>query len=68
MWRLLAVAAVAAALAPVSGIAAAAELEPKDHCFALLGFEGDGGPVFVIVEEKPAKDGVFVAAADGVAP
>jgi hypothetical protein len=41
--------------------ATADQLKPNDYCFGVMGFEGDGGPIFIIADEKAFKhDGVYV--------
>lgn len=41
--------------------AAADQLKPNDYCFGVMGFEGDGGPIFIIADEKAFKhNGAYV--------
>lgn len=66
--------AVHAALAAVVLLAAASlavadQIKPNDFCFALLGFEGDGGPVFIIADEKEfRKTGTLVGPPPEIVP
>lgn len=55
MLKRIAVVAVLALLAVVAG-ADDDQPKPQDFCFAVLGFEGDGGPIFVIADEKIYKE------------
>jgi hypothetical protein len=49
--------------------ALADQVKPNDYCFAVLGFEGDGGPIFIIAEEKTFKDeGVLVGPPLAIVP
>lgn len=49
--------------------ALADQVKPNDYCFAVLGFEGDGGPIFIIAEEKTFKDeGVLVGPPPSIVP
>lgn len=48
---------IAAAVLLLFAFAAPADnIKPNDFCFAVLGFEGDGGPLFVIADEKIYKE------------
>ena len=40
------------ALASVVLVAGADQIKPNDYCFGVMGFEGDGGPTFIIADEK----------------
>lgn len=36
------------------------QIKPNDYCFGVMGFEGDGGPTFIIADEKAYKhDGAY---------
>ena len=40
--------------------AGADQIKPNDFCFGVMGFEGDGGPIFIIADEKQFKhNGVY---------
>lgn len=63
----LIVAALLLALPAPHGIAD--NLKPNDYCFAVLGFEGDGGPIFVIADEKEfRKNGAYVGPPPSIVP
>ena len=31
------------------------QIKANDYCFGVMGFEGDGGPIFIIADEKEFK-------------
>jgi len=48
---------------------AADQLKPNDYCFAVMGFEGDGGPIFIIADEQAyRKEGVLVGPPPSIVP
>lgn len=52
-----------------SAAAMADQLKPNDFCFAVMGFEGDGGPVFIIANEKEFKEsGAYVGPPLSIVP
>lgn len=68
MLKRVAALAVVALFAVVAG-ADDDKVKPQDFCFALLGFEGDGGPVFVIADEKIYKEtGELVGPPSSIVP
>jgi hypothetical protein len=52
-----------------AALVSADQLKPNDYCFAVLGFEGDGGPIFVIADEKVfRKTGELVGPPASIVP
>lgn len=50
----------ALALVSMVFVAGADQIKPNDYCFGVMGFEGDGGPIFIIADEKEFKhNGVY---------
>ncbi|HEX8411702.1 MAG TPA: hypothetical protein VF883_22835 [Thermoanaerobaculia bacterium] len=59
--RVFSVATTIALLMAYSPASSGDQLKPNDFCFAVMGFEGDGGPVFIIANEKEFKEsGAYV--------
>lgn len=69
-FGMLSVLAVAAALLLAAAVPAAADqLKPNDYCFGVMGFEGDGGPIFIIADEKEFKEsGTYVGPPPSIVP
>jgi len=45
------------------------QAKPNDYCFGVMGFEGDGGPIFIIADEKEFKEsGAYVGPPDELVP
>jgi opacity protein-like surface antigen len=65
--RLLAV-AVLIVLA-MAATTAADQVKPNDYCYGVMGFEGDGGPIFIIADEKEFKEsGAYVGPPASLVP
>ena len=54
--RVLSLATVMVLFVAYAGSSVGDEAKSKDFCFAVMGFEGDGGPVFIIADEKEFKE------------
>lgn len=45
------------------------QLKSNDYCFGVMGFEGDGGPIFIIADEKEFKhNGAYVGPPPALVP
>lgn len=65
----LAIVVAVALLLPFAVSAEADQLKPNDYCFGVMGFEGDGGPIFIIADEKEFKEtGAYVGPPLNIVP
>lgn len=72
MFKRLRVFSLATAMALLIAYAVpsgADQAKPNDFCFGVMGFEGDGGPVFIIADEKEfEKTGSYVGPPLSIVP
>jgi hypothetical protein len=67
--RLLSLATAMVLLVAYAGSSGGDQVKPNDFCFAVMGFEGDGGPVFIIADEKAFKEtGSYVGPPPSIVP
>lgn len=60
-------AVIASLLSPATILAD--QVKPNDYCFGVMGFEGDGGPIFIIADEKEFKEsGTYVGPPLAIVP
>ena|SRR5687767_8427381 len=53
--RVFSLAITVALLVAYAGSSGGDQVKPNDFCFGVMGFEGDGGPIFIIADEKEFK-------------
>lgn len=67
--RILVLAAMSVVVLAPAAAALADQIKPNDFCFGVMGFEGDGGPIFIIADEKTfRKTGTYVGPPPSIVP